>query len=286
MRFFFRSRQFKIIVAIVASVVLLTTISAIIGKNMAPQAGLGGTIIAPFQKLVTTIDNFFTDVNKKWNSGEKLATENDELKKEINKLREELVDYQTAVSENEFYKKYLEIKDANTDFEFCPAMLISTDPDDLFKGFVIDAGANVGVKRYDPVITEAGLVGYITEVGITTSKVTTILSPELVCGVYDSRTSDAGAVSGDRELAKNDMTKLYNLPRTCDVTVGDIIVTSGNGIFPDKLVIGTVDNIQSDPISSSLCAGIIPAVNFDEIRNVMVLTDFEGKGNALIGKGE
>ncbi len=286
MRFFFRSRQFKIIAVIVASVLLLTTIFGIMGKYMMPGASLVGTVVAPFQKLATSVNNFFSDVNKRWNDGDKIATENEELKKEINKLKGELVDYQTAVSENEFYKKYLEIKDLNSDFEFCPAMLISTDPDDLFNGFVIDAGTSDGVEQFDPVITEAGLVGYITEVGITTSKVTTILSPELVCGVYDSRTNDAGAVSGDRELAKNKMTMLYNLPRTCDVTVGDIIVTSGNGIFPNDLVIGTVSNIQSDPVSSSLRAGIIPSVNFDEIRNVMVLTDFEGKGNELIGKGE
>ncbi len=286
MRFFFRSRQFKIIAAIVAAVIVLTTTFGIIGRYMSPQASLVGAVVAPFQKVATSVGNFFKNADKRWNDGDKLATENDELKKEIDRLKGELVDYQTAVAENEFYKNYLEIKDLNSDFEFCPAMLISKDPDDIFKGFVIDSGANDGIKIYDPVITESGLVGYITEVGITTSKVTTILSPELVCGVYDSRTNDAGAVSGDRELSKNKMTKLYNLPRSCDVTVGDIIVTSGSGIFPDKIIIGTVGNIQSDPVSSSLYAGIIPAVDFDDIRNVMVITSFEGKGNTLIGKGE
>ena len=286
MRFFFRSKQFKIILSVLIALIAVSVIFSIIGSQLSPQANIIGMLTAPFRTAANGIWNGLEDFVSAYRDGNKIMLENAELEAELNDLREQLADYQQTQAENEFYKKYLEIKDTNSDFEFCPAMLISKDPDDIFKGFVIDSGTNDGIKLYDPVITESGLVGYITEVGITTSKVTTILSPELVCGVYDSRTNDAGAVSGDHELSKNGMTKLYNLPRSCDVTVGDIIVTSGSGIFPDKIIIGTVGNIQSDPVSSSLYAGIIPAVDFEDIRNVMVITSFEGKGNTLIGRGE
>ncbi len=249
---------------------------------MSPQASIMGAITAPFQKLGTVIVQTFEEIGDNYDSAAKLNAEKDKLQAEVNKLREQLVDYQSAISDNEFYKDYLEIKDANPDFKFCPAFVTTKDPDDVFGSITIDVGSMDGISLYDPVITDAGLVGYVSQVGVSTSKVTTILSSSLTCGAYDSRTNDAGAISGTVELAGDGKTRFYNLPRTCSVAIGDIIVTSGSGVFPEKLIIGTIDNINHDPLSSSLYATITPAVDLDELKNVMVLTSFAGQGNELI----
>lgn len=281
LRFFLRSSRFRKTVSIVAIIIAAAIITALIGGFMAPQAGVLGAIAAPFQTVGGAVASTVSEFLENFRSAAELNNEKQKLEAEVNSLREQLVDYYDKTSENEFYKEYLEIKDNNAEFKFCSAMLIAVDPDDAFGGFVISAGVLNGVQQYDPVITDAGLVGYVTEVGATTSKVTTILDPSLTCGAYDSRTSDAGALSGDTELARKGETRFYNLPRTCSVAVGDIIVTSGSGVFPDKLIIGTVNNIQNDPLSSSLYATVTPAVDFENIRRVMVITDFEGQGNEL-----
>lgn len=282
MRFFLRSKQFKKTVLIVVTIILLTVTAGIIGGFMAPQAGIMGAVAAPFQKLATLARDSWNDFSENFKSAAKLSAENEKLQIEINDLRQQLADYHEAVNENAFYEEYLEIKDENPDFKFHPALVISSDPDDIFGGFTVDAGSVNGISLYDPVITDAGLVGYISQVGATVSKVTTILDAELTCGAFDSRTLDAGAVSGDTELAAKGYTRFFNLQRTCSVAVGDLVVTSGSGIFPDKLIVGTVNNIENDPLSSSLFAVITPAVNFGELRNVMIITDFEGQGNELI----
>lgn len=282
MRFFLRSRQFKKILSVVAILLAVCILAGIFGGLMSPQAGIVGIFTAPFQKLSNSVVGAFSVFAENFRSAAELNAEKQELQTEVDALRGQLVDYYDILNENEDYKKYLEIKEQNPDFKFCPAMVTAYDPDDIFSGFTLDAGSLNGVSLYDPVITDAGLVGYITEVGFTTSKVTTILSPSLTCGAYDSRTNDAGALSGTTELATQNQTRFFNLPRTCSVAVGDIIVTSGSGIFPDKLIIGTVSNIASDAISSSLFATVSPAVNFEELRNVMILTGFAGQGNQLI----
>ena len=93
MRFFFRSRQFKIIAAIVAAVIVITGTFGIIGRYMSPQASLVGAIVAPFQKVATSVGNFFENADKRWNNGDKLAAENDELKKEyVKKHNIELIE--------------------------------------------------------------------------------------------------------------------------------------------------------------------------------------------------
>ena len=284
MRFFFRSKQFKITLLVVAIVIALSATAAIIGGSMSPQTSLFGAIAAPFQKLGNSIASAINEFSQNFESAAKLNAEKDELQQEVNQLREQLVDYQSALTENDFYKNYLGIKDSNPDFQLCPALATSRDPDDIYGGFTVDSGSLDGVALYDPVITHEGLVGYVTQVGLSTCKITTILDPQLTCGAYDSRTNDAGALSGDTALATQGQTRFFNLPRTCSVAIGDLVVTSGSGIFPDKLIIGTVSNINSDPLSSSLYATVEPAAKLEDLRSVMIITDFTGQGNELIGE--
>jgi rod shape-determining protein MreC len=278
MRFFLRTRRFKICLAVICIVLALSITIRIIGGILSPGSGIIGTIAAPFQNLATTISNAFKDMDKKYNEGNELLLENQELKEELDQYRNKNAEYEEALRQNEFYKDYLEIKDRNNDFVFCDARLIAIDKDDAFGSFVINRGSADGIEAYDPVMIGNSLVGYISEVGITTSKVVTILSPEIVAGANDSRTGDAGIVSGTADFAINGKIKLYNLSRSCNVAVGDTIVTSGEGLFPDGLLIGTVETIKSDTYTSSLYASIVPFVDFSDIRNVMVLTHFEGQG--------
>lgn len=285
MRFFFRSPQFIKAVIITCVIIALAVVSALLGGQMSPQSSLFGAIAAPFQKLALTISDTFEQIADNFTTAEKLNAEKKELQDEINTLKEQLVEYEEAVNENKFYENYLEIKDLNPDFKFCAASVVGRDPDDVFAGFTVDAGSMHGVELYDPVITDAGLVGYVTQVGATTSKITTVLSPGLTAGAYGSRTGDAGALSGTTDLASKGKTRFFNLPRTCSIAIGDLVVTSGSGIFPKGIIIGSIESIENDPLSSSLIAHVSPAVDFGEMKDVMILTSFAGQGSELT-KGE
>ena len=179
MRFFFRSRKFKIILAVLAALIAVSVACAVVGGKMSPQANIAGTITAPFRALATKISNGISDFVGAYTDGEKLSLENAELESEIAELREKLADYETVTNENKFYKDYLEIKDKNPSFKFAPATLISRDKEDPYMGFTINKGTVNGISANDPVITESGLVGFISQAGLTTSKVVTVLSPEL-----------------------------------------------------------------------------------------------------------
>jgi rod shape-determining protein MreC len=97
---------------------------------------------------------------------------------------------------------YLEIKDSNPDFDFEPAMVIGRDAADRFYSFTIDKGSNDGISKNDPVITNEGLVGIILDVGITHSKVLTILDSTVEVGAMDSITREIGITSGDLILSQ------------------------------------------------------------------------------------
>lgn len=279
MRFFFRSRQFKIIAATAVLLLVISAVCVFTGKRMAPQADIMGTLTAPFRSAATRVTAAVTDFFTAYSRSESLALENAELKSEAAELKEKLAEYEQAVAENEFYREYLDLKDDHPDFEFTPATLISRDREDPYMGFVINKGSVNGIAAHDPVITEDGLVGYIGEVGLTSSKVVTVLSAELTAGALDNRTNDSGIVSGTVELAKKGQTKFSNLSRNCGIAVGDYAVTSGEGIFPAGLLIGTIQSIGSDKYNTSIYAEVLPFADIENIKNVMVITAFDGQGD-------
>lgn len=281
MRFFFRTRQFKIILAVFLVITIASLTFAIAAHRMSPLSDAAGVITAPFKNAFTAVSNSVKDFFRAYNDGNELMIENSKLQKEINELRKKVADYENTKNQNDFYSKYLGIKEKNPDFTFVPATLISRDKSDKYKGFLINKGSASGVSLYDTVITDAGLVGYITEVGTTTSKVTTVLSPNISLGALDSRTSDSGVVTGDFELAENGQCKMINLSRSSGVAMGDYVMTSGEGIFPDGIMIGSITNIGTDPVNSSIYADIKPLVDFSSIKNVMIITSFEGEGGVM-----
>ncbi len=278
MRFFFRSRQFKVILAVFLSLVVLSVTSLIIGSRISPQSDLLGSVLAPFRTAFVRTTQAFDNLFSAFLEGEDALIKNAELEAQIAKLREDTAKLQELEKENAFYKEYLEIKDAHPDFVFQKATQISKETKDPYKGFSINAGSAQGLELHDPVITSAGLVGYVSQVGLTTSKVTTILDPDITLGALDNRTSDSGILYGSTTLAKKNLTGLYNLSRSCNVAVGDFIVTSGEGIFPEGILIGTVRSIGSEKYNTSLFAEVEPFVDLENIRDVMVITNFEGQG--------
>lgn len=278
MRFFFRSRQFKIIISVFLSLILISAIFGIIGKNMAPGANIFGTVTAPLRSVATSISNLFSDLGKTISGGNELMLKNAELEAELNKLREQVADYEEIKKENEEFKEFLELKEQNPDLKFASANLISRDNNDPFSSFLINRGSLADVSLYDPVISGEGLIGFVTEVGLTTAKVTTILNPDLTVGALDNRTGDSGIISGRLELAKDGLCRFYNLARSCNVAIGDYVVTSGEGIFPEGVLIGSVSAVGSDEYNTSIYADVEPFVDFSDIRDVMVITSFDGQG--------
>ena len=205
--------------------------------------------------------------------------ENEKLQKRIDELQRAVVDYEKIKKQNEYLEGFLELKEKNEDFEFVQATLISRDNDNSGYMFTINKGTVNGIRAYDPVITPSGLVGYISEVGPSFAKVTTVLSDNINIGCVDYRTSDVGIVSGNTKIAKKGQASFYNLPRSCSVALNDIIVTVGGGIFPEGLVVGTISSISSNENQTSITATIDCSVDIQEIRDVMVITYFEGQNS-------
>ena len=287
MKEFFHSRKFKILLGVVAVMLGFMVYAAVnVGVGNVVQQ-VASVIVSPFQKLSVQISSSATRFFEKIIYADKISEENDKLREEIRSLRQELVDYEQYKAENEQYRQFLELKEERPDFVFEAAMVVGRDPSDYFYSFTINKGSAHGIKLNDPVITPDGLVGQVSEVTYQNAKVVTLLNPAIAVGAFDDRTRDTGVISGDLPLAKNGLFKMSYIPRDSAASASDIITTSGiGGVFPKGLIIGSIVDVKTEASGISLFAEISPAADIQRVRDVFVITSFNGQAGTEPQVGE
>lgn len=285
MKDFFKSTHFKILAFILALVFTFMLRAAYSGtaETMLAQAAMW--VLTPIQRTSAAVTYSVRDTVSNLLSGPRLALEKEELESEVAALRSQLVEYDRLKTENEQLKNYLEIKEKNPDFDFEPAMVIGRDPAERFFSFTIDKGKNSGISVNDPVITEQGLVGIVSEVGYTYSKVLTVLDVAVEVGVIDSVTREIGVSEGELMLAQQGLFRVSYLSRTSQAQAGDLIATTGiGGIYPRELVVGTIKEILPDSKGLSSYAVVEPPADIRAVENVIVIKHFEGQASEENGE--
>jgi len=285
MRDLLKSKNFKIMLVAVFLVLGIMIYSASTSGQQNFFSSVASCVTTPIQKLSALVSGGINDLGGDLTDIDEIRAENELLKEKIRQLQAQLVDYETYKQECERLSGIVGIIQENPDMELISASVISRDSTDAYGTFIIDKGTMHDVAYLDPVMTEDGLVGYVSQVGPVSSKVTTVLSPSTGVGAIDKRTKDGGVLGGDQELAQNGYAKLSYLQRDCDVTVGDLIVTSGlGGIYPRNLIIGEVIEIRAESQDISLYAVIDPSADVLGCTDVYVVTDFPGQGAVVDGE--
>ena len=281
MKDFFHSNSFKLLIAVIFILFGLMLFTASSGGSLVSD--VLGFISTPMQKISTIVTNNAAQTAQSvTRSNEELLAENSALKSQVDELNKKLVQYYTYQQENAQLRKFLELKSENQDFKPVSAAVIGRDPNDLFYNFQIDKGTRSGISVNDPVINESGVVGWISSVSASYSRVTTILSPDTKISAIDKVNRDSGVISSSIKLADSGVIKLGYLSANTTVKAGDLIVTNGlGGIYPRDLPVGTVTKVANEEYDVSLYAEIKPFVDVKTVRDVMVITSFQGQGQSL-----
>jgi len=274
MRDFLSTKSAKILIATLAVIIVL----AILGATGNPW------VSSAFNFLTKGLSSVSSNITENQKSYDELKAENESLRKKIADLRTQLVDYSDIKDENARLWKYYKLKKTNPDFEIFPASVIRRDTNEEFYSFTIDAGSNSGISALDPVITENGVIGFIKSVNATSSKVTTILSPDFQAGALDKKSGESGVVSGSAISGEDNKTTFTKIDANAKVKKGDIIVTSGiGGVYPANLILGEVTAIKYNEYDAAKYAVVKPYEDIKEVTDVVVLTDFKNKGEIKKG---
>lgn len=279
MKDFFKSKKFKVILCIAAFSIGIMLYAAL-SSSTAVSSGLGA-ILSPIQRASESISSWVRErIDMLINAGD-YYEENQRLRDEINELNSQMVDYLETKQENEHLREMVRLAQSSPGIEFSePCTVIGRTANDIFGSFFIDKGTKDGVSINDPVVTKDGLVGFITEAEYTYSRVTPITSNELSIGVYCVRTGETGVTQGSFELAEEGILSMIYVPLDCEMSEGDIIVTSGySGLVPKGLVVGKIGETEIAPNGLSRIAEVTPSCDAAELKTVYVIVDFDGKGS-------
>lgn len=272
---FLKGPGFKIFAVVIAALIAGSIISAAFRSGSSPLTAITSTIFAPATRLAGALSSGLSNLPISFKSSSSLKEQIDTLQDEVDSLKEQLVDYEQVIHKNEFYKEFLNLKEEHTDYVFAEAAIIGRDSSDRFSTFTLNRGSTSDIEINDPVIYGKYLVGVVTSLTPTQCTVSTILNPNVNVSAYEVRTRELGYVTSTVALSEEGMCHMPGLAAQTAITAGGMVCTSGvGGIYPRDLIIGTVTDIIDTTLDISACAIIKPGVDFSQITDVFIITDF------------
>lgn len=272
---FVRSRFFIVVLIVALSMVIVPVILTSMGLGDTLRSGVA-TVLRPGQKLVGFVADGIAGYAEYFTKYDELVEENALLRERLSAMQNEVYSARELEQMNEWLYDYLELKREHTDFVLTEASVTGRQNSNYMSVIMIDRGTSSGVERNMPVITDEGIVGYVAQAGSSWAKVVTLSEEESSVGAIVERTGEMGLVCGSYQLAAEGLVRLTYLSADSDVAPGDRIVTSGYGnVYPRGLVIGYVDKVEKSSLSQSLTVTVKIAARPDDLRKVMVITDYE-----------
>lgn len=260
----------SLLIIIVLTSVLLISSVATGGRGNFITSGINTvvkTITSPFYKAGNKTNSFFSGIG----SYDRLSKENDKLRKENQKLKEELKEH--SLSEEKL-KDLTELSNAlnyidnDSGQKHVSGDIISIDSTSWMHVFSIDIGKRDGVEVGSTVIANGGLVGRVKEVGANWAKVSSILDQN---NNVSFRLESDSEQLGILDQVENGKMSGFLINNQATAAIGDKLITSGMGIYPGGIDVGTVTKVQVDKSRQLKIMVVKPSVNFDALRRVTVI---------------
>ncbi|MBE6628704.1 MAG: rod shape-determining protein MreC [Ruminococcaceae bacterium] len=270
----FKNKFFIICLTVAVVLCAVPSVFSVMGYKSLSR-DMVGIITTPFRWIGTGIANAFEGFERFFTSVEKVNEENEALREKNRLLLEELERSKILEEENQRLREYLGMKTKYPSFTFEEGMVLSRSSGNYVTGYTLNRGTLHGVDVNMAVVTNEGVVGFVSEVGSTWCKVSTILESESSVGAYIPRSGDVGIVCGDLTLGKDGACKFSYVESDADIQVGDRILSSGVASFyPPELSIGVVESIQIDEYSRATTATVRPSVDFSNLKYMLIVTGY------------
>jgi len=229
---------------------------------------------APLQKSLWSTANLLSSFSKPILEIYSLVQENNELKKENQKLLSQLAIFQSQ-ERSTAAQKEISLFSQDKKFDFIMADTIGLEEDDILS---INKGLADGVLENMPVVTkEHVLVGRIFKVYRNFSKIILVSNKNSVVNAKvikedNSFSNIKGVIKGKGYLEAY----LDLIPIDSEIKIGDVLVTSAIERFiPKDLLIGKIINVQRDDQKPFQQAQISLFWDVKDLDNLFVITNYK-----------
>lgn len=269
------SKYLLLILTILCTMLMLVTFGTDVFNK--PLNSVVGYVIVPFQQGIGKVGGWLSNRSEELIQIRTLLDENAKLKEEVARLTEENTLLQQDKYELNNLRELMELSEQYGEYNKVGARIIARDSGNWYSSFIIDKGSNSGFSVDMNVIAGGGLVGRITSVGPNWSRVTSIISDNSNVSGMTLATENNLIVSGDLKLmAENCITFSQLVDSQNLVAEGDKVVTSNiSDKFLPNILIGYISSIDIDANNLTKSGRITPAVDFEHLEEVLVITDMK-----------
>ena len=228
----------------------------------------------PLQNGLSGLKRGITGVSTGLENKQELARQIEQLKRKNNDLsleNQQLREYKAEAKRMRLLLNYQQ--DNKEQYDLTVARVIARQPNNWFNLITIDKGSADGILQGMPVINADGLVGRISNTSYNTAQVTLITDREMAVGaiIQNSRETQ-GIIEG---MGETNSLRMINIPYYSKVGKYERVVCSGlSEFYPKGIQIGYVQAVKKESNGLLLSATISPAVAFDKLEEVMVITQF------------
>ena len=242
------------------------------------------TVLQPLTIAGERIARPFRDAHAYLERLADVDSENEALRAEIAVLRNQVLVNNMAVADLERLETVLNYKRGATfpdDFDSVLAKVIQVPSNPFRQEIVVSAGSKHGVARNDAVISPEGLVGRVIEVSRSSSKVGLLTDQRVAVSATSISDSEVALATGIVRAGSSPGAGLIfdRVSKSDEIKVGAAVVTAGwrrgglISLFPPGLRIGTVRSASSQDIDLYQRVQIVPAVDFNVLQEVIILTE-------------
>lgn len=253
--------------------VILTLVSFKFSDQLAVVKTAVGNVMTPMQRGINTVGQFISNKIDLISSKESLLAENKSLKDQLDEISYNNKILAGENSELENYRELYKLDKKYPDYPKVAATIISRDGNNWFRVFTIDKGKEDGVDVDMNVISGNGLVGIVSEAGKHYAKVRSIIDDKSNVSAMFKKSGETCIVKGNMESINKGYIDVEMINNTAKVKDNEEIVTSHvSDKFLQGLLIGYVKDVTSDASTLTQTAHLTPAVNFDQLEYVLVIT--------------
>lgn len=236
-----------------------------------------GNVISPMQRGINSVGRGISDRLQAFQSVKKLRAENEELKKKIELLTATNQQLTQDKYELDGLRQLYELDAKYTDYEKVAARVIASDTNNWFYSFIVDKGTDDGIVTGMNVMAGNGLVGIISETGKNWSRVRSVIDDNCNVSGMSIETQDTCIVSGDLKLMKeHGVIRVEMISMDASFQEDSEIVTSHiSDKYLQGILIGYIQNIEVDSSNMSKTAYLIPAVDFERLDEVLIVTELK-----------
>ncbi|WP_137297283.1 rod shape-determining protein MreC [Psychromonas sp. SP041] len=254
------------------SIVIACCVGLLIADNkynlFSPARVYLNSIVAPIQYIADAPQKLFSSFSENIMTRQALVDRNQQLEKDNLHLKADRLLLGQLQSEN---KQLRELLNSEKKFKYkrmiTEVMSLRSDP--FTHQLLIDKGALNGVYLGQPVINEQGVVGQVSQVGSTTSRVVLIVDATHGIPVRVQRNDVIAIVHGSGAW---DQLKVPFVQSNADIKEGDLLVTSGlGGRFPAGYPVAKISRFEYQEGELYATVTATPVADLDRSRYLLLL---------------